>query len=479
MFRLSMAILVVALAAGCSGSQSAGGGAGGAGRDSGDELGIWNGQGTELLASPIALEGFWVDTAMGWALRGKPLGPASVERGELVVGGQRGTQLVGVTFTATGPDDRPVKMRISGVRPHRNQVNAPARRQQLLEYVIEYRDGRGPWRKLCADGNPGALALPGSFARGNRSRGTRAISNGDYDASPARLTFGCEAGVVAKCIDWGYPPWDFDMPQYFQACTRMARADYCGNGHSRTVEGTVINYGDLHEPPLVPFVPIDGFAPEAVWGVGGGKGAAAICLSRTRWSTIPIGRRSPCADLMPDPREMAEIMNGATPARFCDDMTVADWAKTPGALFVNNSRMADVGLFVWTDGAGRYITTSQYPWYGKTVTVPSPPGYPTFVSVEGSSYKPTVRRPNLPGLIGLYRYTAKDGRSLTTTQPPPREFGDGVLEAWVYAPERGAPTSTATQLYLHADGRGNHATTTDPTPPPGYQQVTRLGWLPH
>lgn len=74
-------------------------------------------------------------------------------------------------------------------------------------------------------------------------------------------------------------------------CTRLARADYCGNGVSHTRDGTLINVWDNLPAPgpiqghgHTPF----GMVFEAGWDTGG-----AVCLSHERWllggSTIALG----------------------------------------------------------------------------------------------------------------------------------------------------------------------------------------------
>jgi ADYC domain len=70
------------------------------------------------------------------------------------------------------------------------------------------------------------------------------------------------------------------------ACTRLARADYCGNGVSHTHDGTWVNVWDtLPAPgPLqrrtkgLLGLPPTGMLFEAGWNTGG-----AVCLSRARW----------------------------------------------------------------------------------------------------------------------------------------------------------------------------------------------------
>jgi hypothetical protein len=449
------------------------------------EAGIANPQGTTLQAVGPALEGFHVDTSREWRHRGQAVRGVTTVDGELVVTTTRrlaGRDLVGTTFVATAPDRTRVEMRIARVMLHENPWQGPRSRRQRHDYVIEYRAPARGWRNLCPGAYRGATLIPGAFAF---AQGSRQGSNGDFDLTRDRLTFSCRDGVAAKCVDWGYSPWDEagEMARYFQSCTSMAMADYCGNGHSRTVDGTMINYGDLREPPVVKFKQLDGFVPEAVWGAGGPAGTkpAVVCLFRTRWSTLRIGPRSPCRDVVPDPRE--EQPAGG-PGQFCEDLTLADWARQKGALFVNSSRMIDVGLFVWTDGAGHYVTTTRHPWLGKGVEARSPAGYPTFVSIEGASYKPTLRHARRRGLVPLYRYTKRNGPTtlhLTTTDASPGSGWRGrLLEAYVYAPSPEPPVSTAQKLYLYRDRHGAFATTSEATPPAGYgKDGVVLGWLPH
>lgn len=62
------------------------------------------------------------------------------------------------------------------------------------------------------------------------------------------ITFACTNGALAKCARWGYKPWKTfkgkPLRDYHQACTRMVRADYCGNGVGHTQNGTPIDVYD-------------------------------------------------------------------------------------------------------------------------------------------------------------------------------------------------------------------------------------------
>jgi hypothetical protein len=440
-----------------------------------------NPQGTEIQALPPGFEGFYVDATTGWSHQGVALGGVAIDEGELVVAQPRrraAADLVGTRFDATLVDGKTVAMRITGVVPHKNLSDRPPRGPRRSDYVIEYQSGH-QWAPLCPPESPAAILVSGSFGHAPDGR-----PNGDYDPTRMRLTFACRDGVAAKCQDWGYWSWKPERATYFQACTRMARADYCGTGRSRTVDETMINYLDLHRKPLAELKPVRGFVPEAVWGPGtAGKPPAAMCLSRTRWSTIPLGPRSVCSDLLPDPRD--EAAADGKPQRFCDGMTATEWAAA-GALFVNSSRPLDVGLVIWSDGSGHYRTTARHPWLGGGVNSPSPPGYPVFVSIEGAAFKAEIPAPKKKGLVPLFRYTKKT-RAITlevlTTEPPPEGFGNRALEAYVleFKLSSGPPTSTARPLYLHSGPKDHYVTSSEEQAPANssYSKVRQIGWLPH
>jgi hypothetical protein len=92
--------------------------------------------------------------------------------------------------------------------------------------------------------------------------------------------------VIAKCYRWGYRPWVTgygDLVAMHWTCTRLARADYCGNGVPHTHDGTEINVWDTLPAPgpiqrRAGLLSSFGMVFEAGWNTGG-----AVCLSRARW----------------------------------------------------------------------------------------------------------------------------------------------------------------------------------------------------
>lgn len=124
----------------------------------------------------------------------------------------------------------------------------------------------GTWRNPC---NPG----PDGVARGFPLSGGR----------PGSFGLTCTSGANGKCARLGYRPWKQSpngrsLREFHQACVRMIRADYCGDGTSHTRDGTLINvYDKLRiqepDPSLIDF--------EAAWGPDG-----AVCVRKPR---IPDG----------------------------------------------------------------------------------------------------------------------------------------------------------------------------------------------
>ena len=108
--------------------------------------------------------------------------------------------------------------------------------------------------------------------------------SGDYQAAEGVYSLQCTSGASGKCVRWGYKPWATgpdgrSLWDHHQACTRMARADYCGNGTSHTKDGTTIN---MYDPLGIQLSdPSPDFSFEAAWGPQG-----ALCVRKVRWPDI-------------------------------------------------------------------------------------------------------------------------------------------------------------------------------------------------
>jgi hypothetical protein len=143
-------------------------------------------------------------------------------------------------------------------------------------YGISVKDPTsGQWQNMCQPGPDGlAMAFPLS---GEWTPDGRHVA-----AKSFLLT--CTAGAIGKCVRFGYKPWKTgpageSLWQYHQACTRMVRADYCGDGTSWTRDGTPIDYFDrlnINSPDRD-----QGMSFEAAWAANG-----AICVAHTRISEL-------------------------------------------------------------------------------------------------------------------------------------------------------------------------------------------------
>jgi hypothetical protein len=170
-------------------------------------------------------------------------------------------------------------------------------------------DASGTWNWLpaCTDqwGNPeGAVPLMGEW---DYTSGARVSYGG------TKFTWACVGTALGKCANngpagsnaMGYSPWkaqwsvERDAAGYWiavdgqsshQSCTRMVRADYCGDGRSWTADGTAIDLRDNFEwgqrDVMDGTSPTYGFGrwgAEAVWGESG-----AIWMSCTRMGQIGV-----------------------------------------------------------------------------------------------------------------------------------------------------------------------------------------------
>lgn len=198
-------------------------------------------------------------------------------------GAQAGWQdFIGATMIAVTEDGAEVAMRIDAITPRQDP--------ELLDYVISYKPEHGPWTPACGtdeDGEPiAAIPLAGVW---NYEEGVP--GGGSYIEQPdvPMFTFACETSVLEKCVTAGYKPWGFaeetkgnktkmrSLRPLHQACTRMMRADYCGNGTPHTVTGTLINMYDNFDIQLDESTTM---ALEAEWTPDGAK-----CVKHLRWTT--------------------------------------------------------------------------------------------------------------------------------------------------------------------------------------------------
>lgn len=155
-------------------------------------------------------------------------------------------------------------------------------------YRMQIRSTSGTYTDLCTTGADPAVGwawtvpLEGAFSKA-----------GDREESTHIFTLACDPGVLAKCYRWGYKPWlDGANPgavtKAHWACTRMARADYCGGGTSFTQDGTLIQPWDALAPNIIP-APTLGSGPEGMQFEAGWDTSGPACLSHWRWKHLQAG----------------------------------------------------------------------------------------------------------------------------------------------------------------------------------------------
>lgn len=150
----------------------------------------------------------------------------------------------------------------------------------LHYYLVEHQDG-GVWTNICWNGAE-AIPLSGQWDE----------TTGTHTPDSSRFTFACRGAALAKCVEWGYQLGEtftechgdtckeHSLDAFHQACTRMVRADYCGDGVPHTENGTSINIWDALGIQLQELD--TGMPLEAEWTAQG-----AACVKHTRWANSP------------------------------------------------------------------------------------------------------------------------------------------------------------------------------------------------
>lgn len=161
--------------------------------------------------------------------------------------------LVGMQWTESRCQDDTcarVAFRIVSAAPDHTENTMPAHAGNRdtwlyrVEHTAEPAPAEHDWQNACAQDTGSDMGL---FV-GGRWDADGAWQAGGY-------TFSCARGVIAKCArSWGYKPWKtldsasgpVSLQTLHLACTRAARADYCGDGIPHTREGVAIGMTDGH-----------------------------------------------------------------------------------------------------------------------------------------------------------------------------------------------------------------------------------------
>ena len=243
---------------------------------------------------------------------GFPLNGTRVEGVTLASVSMRGATLRGITLDSVQPDGPALVARV-GTRAIRERallttvlrgetvrgepawlriydITQAGDRSGVQFYKLAHLSPAG-WRPLC-EGSNEAIALAGLWDYREGIAG-----GGDHSASADRFTFACRGAALAQCVELGYHPWKAparcergetcppSLAAHHQACVRLHRADYCGDGRSLTQPGIFVNVYD----GLGVQTDTERWTPEAEWNESG-----ASCIRTPRLHTV--GARLPdCA----------------------------------------------------------------------------------------------------------------------------------------------------------------------------------------
>jgi hypothetical protein len=145
-------------------------------------------------------------------------------------------------------------------------------------YTLSVQDSAdGSWSNLCQPGPDGvakAFPLSGTWSEGGR-----------HLPEDRAFSLICTGGAIGKCVRWGYKPWRTaangeSLWDYHQACVRIVRADYGGDGTGHTRDDTPVDVFD-RLGILKPAADPGELSFEAAWGVDG-----ALCVRKPRIAQI-------------------------------------------------------------------------------------------------------------------------------------------------------------------------------------------------
>ena len=229
----------------------------------------------------------------GWSLNGWSLNSMSLQGSALT--GLRLVNGIGVTVSGTELIGSELKLVREGetftLRFDDIYKNPADPDGDVYFYAISAYDPiSATWDSLCKDmyGDPiEAIAIANHWDP----------ITGDRIDDPTAVTLACRGAALAKCVEWGYRPWakaltcqngncsQVSLADHHQACTRMTRADYCGDGKSHTLNATPIDLFDRLTPRIQSQASIGmkQWKIEAEWGPDG-----ALCMGKeTRLLMFP------------------------------------------------------------------------------------------------------------------------------------------------------------------------------------------------
>lgn len=230
--------------------------------------------------------------------------------GSVLHGRLRGRHVSGLDFRYTRftgklGNGQQVELRVDAVYP------GSGTDQDVWTYRVTYREPtKGHWYPICRDANGRGVDAIAVAGRWDYREGLPGVGGAKYDDAGS-FTFACEGAAIAKCIRYGYKPWasvdGMSLARHHQACTRLLRADYCGDGTSHTVNGQWVNIVDA----LGVQRDTENWALEAEWDTQGAR-----CFTDHDRASAPVScqeTRTQTQCGMPDAFSTGTLLRSETP----------------------------------------------------------------------------------------------------------------------------------------------------------------------
>jgi hypothetical protein len=136
--------------------------------------------------------------------------------------------------------------------------------------------------RIEATGEPFCSPAPDGTRLGFPLAGRTAPDGRLVVSEPGIFELVCTSGAQGKCVRFGYHPWQIapnggPMRDYFNACVRLLRADYCGDGRGWTRDGTLVDIWDDYGIQTLDGGGDPAFSFEAGWRADG-----AVCAAHSR-----------------------------------------------------------------------------------------------------------------------------------------------------------------------------------------------------
>ena len=211
-------------------------------------------------------------------------------KGQLQGSPVTGYSMVGAHFTGTSDTGMAVNISI-----HRVVHEAPPNNDTWEYETWFYNPVLGYEEPLCPDanGNPlTAFALVGWWNFGSGGTGQKIEDSTVF-------TFACkDSGAIGKCVSpIGYKPWasvnGTSLDRVHQACIRLLRADYCGDGVAHTIDGNMV---DLYDNLGIQF-DTESWLFEAEWDENGARCVTSNLRGGTSFSCYAAKYSSTCGSL--------------------------------------------------------------------------------------------------------------------------------------------------------------------------------------